>query len=693
LNICNDEQRSDSGCIGPPMWHAFTTLDTRWFSRGDRPETRQSDLHALHRSGRSSSLRLLKQAAPLKRKLLLMGLAVALAVAGIAAFVLNLRVDRALEAVRSAEQPVEFVPLPERSPLPFWGSEDVESVIALPGGLYVAGAFGVARLPPPMDPGATGRDRIDISMPLPTRRASAMSPWRGDLVAGLEQEGLFVYRDGSWSEARSGFGTLHVRALAETPAGELWIGAREGLFRIGLAERTMTRLHSSSVRAIAVADLGRVASGGETGLFVTQGGLTSSVPLEGLEKAWIDGIAFLDRRIHATTPLGLFAEGADGAVRRVLNGDHVGAIAAMGDRLFAASDSSDAALQWFTATGRWGVEQIPGAVRRVFAVGDRLFADTTAGLVERADDQWRVRSRRLQQESLGHAHVGAFASYRGRVVVGFFDGGLAELAPIPSPRAESFGVSPGDQPKMLLHPLVASPTAEVWAVNALLEAGGVLHVASLRGAFRFDGSRVTPVEGTGAAFSLAQTEGGVAIGYGEGLLLPERRLLSAFHGLPGNQATALVVTQGGILVGTPSGLGYVLDRKVRWRVASGEGKLPHPWVTAILPMEDAALIGTYGGGVARRVGAMSDPGVFQPFVETQGLKVNTGCLVIARGRVYAGTDGTGLYRLSVDGTRFERLKLSLPSERVTALFERDGFLYIGTDEGLTRWPVERDVQP
>jgi ligand-binding sensor domain-containing protein len=43
--------------------------------------------------------------------------------------------------------------------------------------------------------------------------------------------------------------------------------------------------------------------------------------------------------------------------------------------------------------------------------------------------------------------------------------------------------------------------------------------------------------------------------------------------------------------------------------------------------------------------------------------------------------------------RFERLKLSLPSQRVTALLEMDGFLYIGTDEGLTRWSFERDVQP
>ena len=56
-------------------------------------------------------------------------------------------------------------------------------------------------------------------------------------------------------------------------------------------------------------------------------------------------------------------------------------------------------------------------------------------------------------------------------------------------------------------------------------------------------------------------------------------------------------------------------------------------------------------------------------------------------------DGAGVFRLSREQTRFERLKLSLPSQRLTALLEKDGFLYIGTDEGLTRWPVERDVQP
>ncbi len=604
-------------------------------------------------------------------------------------FFLNRRVERALEIPAAREQPVEFVPAPERSPLPFWGGEDVESVVALPEGLYLAGASGIARLETSRDPSDHGLARIDMSLPLPTRRATALSAWRRDLAVGLGQEGLFVHRDGAWSEIRAGFGTLHVRTLQETPAGELWIGAREGLFRIGFAERTMVRVHESPVRAIAVSDGGRVLSGGETGLFVTQGGVTTPKPVEGLDTAWIDAVAVFDGRVHAVTPMGLFAEDA-GVMRAVPNGAAVGSIAVLGDQLFATSDPPDASVRRFDASGRVQVEQLPSAVRRVFTLGDRLVADTSNGLVERSSEAWRLISRRRQQESFGNAHVGALTAFRGRVVAGFFDGGLAEL--VPAARSAEAGVLSRSEEPMMLRSL-PDPASAVWAVNGLLDAGGALHVASLRGAFRFDGARIEPVAGSGAAFSLAQTRGGVAIGFGEGVLLPERKLLSAFHGLPGNQATALASVGAGLLVGSPSGLGYIEDLKVRWRVASGEGKLPHPWVTAILPLEDGVLIGTYGGGLTRRVGAMSDPGEWRPFNETEGLKVNTGCLVSANGRVYAGTDGTGLYRLSMDGTRFERLKLSLPSPRVTALFEKDGFLYIGTDEGLTRWSVERDVQP
>ena len=198
------------------------------------------------------------------------------------------------------------------------------------------------------------------------------------------------------------------------------------------AERTMTRAHASPVRSVVAGEGGVVVSGGEKGLFITRGGVTTPAPMDGIESPWIEQVAMFDRRIHAVTPTGLFTEGADGVMRSLPNGENVGSISVFGDRLFATADPPDVSLRRYDAAGRLQVEQLPSPVRRVFAVGERLVADTASGLAERVNDSWRVISRRSQQESFGNAHVGALAAYRGRMVVGFFDGGLAELAPAPS---------------------------------------------------------------------------------------------------------------------------------------------------------------------------------------------------------------------------------------------------------------------
>ena len=163
------------------------------------------------------------------------------------------------------------------------------------------------------------------------------------------------------------------------------------------------------------------------------------------------------------------------------------------------------------------------------------------------------------------------------------------------------------------------------------------------------------------------------------------RFLSAFHGLPGNQALALA-SGAELFVGTPSGLGAIQGAKVAWRVTGGEGKLPNPWVTALALRGDELFVGTFGGGVTRRTRTAQTVS-FQGYPETEGLKVNPGCLVVAGGRLYLGTDGAGLFRLSEDGRSFRPLHLNLPSAHVTAIVEGGAELWVGTDEGLARLPL------
>jgi hypothetical protein len=476
--------------------------------------------------------------------------------------------------------------------------------------------------------------------------------------------GLYLWSGERWDEARSGWGTLHVRALAETRAGELLVGAREGLFRAGWAAGALERLDTHPVRSLAVGS-GFVLAGGEQGLFRVEPSRAVSLATP---DPWIEAVGLEGGSVVVVTAVGLARGPIDASLAPVAGGETIVSAVLQGGVLYGIGKETPAVLR-LDADGRRSEEVLPAEPVRLMVAGDTIFADTAAGLCRRGPDGWRL-VRRRDAALPGTAHVGALAWLGSRLVAGLFDGGLA----VAEPRGGALDWRP-------------VPGSSAWGVNALLSAGGAMWVASLRGAARFDGTTLRPLEGPGAAYSLAATPEGVAIGYGQGVLLPGPRLLSAFHGLPGNQALALA-SGDELYVGTPSGLGAVAGRRVRWRVGAGEGRLPHPWITALALSGQALYVGTYGGGVARRVaGREGGAGRFESFVETEGLKINTGCLLEAGGRVFAGTDGAGLLRLSVDRTRFERMRLALPSPRVTALLASADALYIGTDEGLARLPL------
>ena len=588
-----------------------------------------------------------------KRPLVIAAVVVVCAVAlvGVGNLYLSWRLHRSLAAINGERAELQFTPLAVPQGLAErWGGGEVAALAAGSGSLVCAGGFGVRD-------GAT-----DLSPGLPGLRVAALALWRGRPIAGLEAGGLFLRREDHWEELRSGFGILHVRALAEGPGGDLLIGAREGLFTVAWGARMMERLDRAPVRTLALAEGGAWLVGGERGLCRLDGARTSPITTP---DPWVDWVGVLGKEVVALTPLGLVRGPLGGDLLPLGRGEEVGSAAVLGSQVFAVSDGR---LLRFESSGRPAEEFPPLPPRRVLTAAGVLFVDTDAGLYRRTAQGWTLAQARPASLPPGPCHISALALQEGNLVAGLFDGGLAVAAP----RGPGLAWS-------------AVPGSGVWGVNALLPAGGALYVASLRGAARFDGHHLTALEGgNGAAFSLAATGDGVAVGYGQGVLLPGSRFLSAFHGLPGNQALALAAGPQ-LFVGTPSGLGAIQAGRVAWRVTGGEGKLPNPWITALALRGEDLFIGTYGGGVTRRT-AHPDTVVFQNFPETDGLKVNPGCLVLAGDRLYLGSDGAGLFRLSADG-RFRPIRASLPSRHITAILAGADCLWVGTDEGLARIPL------
>jgi len=592
--------------------------------------------------------------------------ALALAAAG---GVAALRLHRAVTTAASEDgvrarrfRPLAFRPFetPDH-PVEVFGDGTAAAVGVLGGDLVVGGGSGLSRA-----------DRTwDVRNGFPSERVAAAAAWRSQLAFAFERGGWGRLTDAGVEEATTGWGALEVRAFAETEGGELLIGARQGLFRAAFASNELERLDAGSVRCLALLPGGEIAAGGESGLRIVSG--AGDVRRVTTPDPWIEDVAFDGTTLWATGPAGTARGPLQGESPKLdahpRGGDATRGVFFGGAFRSPVVGGRIAALQ---SDGSRTEELTPEPFRRLFTLSDALLADGPSGLYRKdAARGWTlVKPRR--RDALPLPHVNALAVHGRTLWAGFFDGGLSR--------------APGET--LEWKPVEGT---EAWGVNALLPAGGALFAATLRGAFRVEGDRLVPLEGAGGAFSLAATSDGIAVGYGQGVYLPEKRLLSAFHGLPGNQAYALASTSRALWVGTPTGLGRIERRRVSLRTVPGEGKLPHPWVTSLAERGDALLVATYGGGVARRTGD-GPTEKWRPFVETEGLKVNAGSLVVEpSGRVWLGTQGKGVWRTETDGARFSRVDVPLPSPDVFSLtlfpLENPEVLFVGTSEGLARVPL------
>ena len=168
-------------------------------------------------------------------------------------------------------------------------------------------------------------------------------------------------------------------------------------------------------------------------------------------------------------------------------------------------------------------------------------------------------------------------------------------------------------------------------------------------------ARCKPIEGPGAAFSLAATprrrrhrlRAGRAAARGDAAVRLPRPPGKPGAG-PGRSGARSTSARRRAWVPSRA-------RRVVWRVTAGEGKLPHPWVTALRARTRTAArrhLGRRPRGAQRRrradAAARAAGPLGQSFAETEGLKISPARSASASGRAWAGTDGDGLWRRSRD---------------------------------------------
>ena len=328
--------------------------------------------------------------------------------------------------------------------------------------------------------------------------------------------------------------------------------------------------------------------------------------------------------------------------------------------------------------------QGPGAelpeVRQLFTSGDAVFAVARNGLYRmnpRAFGWQRVLE--TGATVLTDRNISALAAdSTGRLWVGYFDRGL-DLLP-----ADSRITHIEDE--------------HVFCVNRILPDAktGAIDVATANGLVRFDNSGSEQQVLTRADGLIADHVTDVAV-YRDGLALATpagltfldasgARSMYAFHGLVNNHVYALGVSGDELMAGTLGGLSVLNKGDITANYTMASSNLKHNWITAVVPVGSEWMVGTYGAGIL----GLDRSGHFRSFeVGTGQFEVNPNAMLVTPSYVLAGTLGQGLYLYDRQSARWSAIRDGLPSANVTAIAAANGYIYVGTDNGLVRIPEQK----
>jgi len=315
---------------------------------------------------------------------------------------------------------------------------------------------------------------------------------------------------------------------------------------------------------------------------------------------------------------------------------------------------------------------------------DGVFALTRHGLFEisgRAPGRREIV--RLPDAALSDENISALAvDGAGKLYVGYFDRGLDII-------------EPGARKSRHIE------DQHVFCVNRIVpvRSGAATAVATANGLVMLDrdgNERQTLTRADGLiadhVTDVAELPNGLALATPAGITFLGAggpRSLYAFEGLVNNHVYALGVSGRELRAGTLGGISVLDGNQVAVSYTSANSSLDQNWITAVVPIGREWMVGTYGGGVMRQ----DETGHFHAYdVATADFDVNPNAMLATPLHVFAGSLGEGLFVYNRATDRWTRITQGLPSQNVTAFAFHDGFVYIGTDNGLVR-AREQDFEP
>ena len=507
-------------------------------------------------------------------------------------------------------------------------------------------------------------------------------------------------------------------ALLPLPSGDLLLGTRHaGVLLYNGSTLTPLRFNlpgfdssALEVTALAAPDAASVLIGTRnSGIFYLHGGAVAHADASnGLPDRQIEVLLVAGRKAYAGTPLGvaefdLTAESFQPAqviARGVFS--HALALDAPAGRLWIGT--LDQGVRPFSLTPAPRLHnasivaprgepeptsaqrideflQPPGASAASFALAD-------GALIAHSGGTWTAVQPAIQPAAsaipaaLADRNISALAfAPDGSLYVGFFDHGLDIVAPGDHAAIRHLE----DDHVFCVNRLLLDPERQTIAAataNGLVlfdRQGAPRQVLTRRDGLISD--YVTDLAFTRAGLTLAAPAGLTFLG-------PDgAESLYAFQGLVNNHVYALGSTPGSdrLLAGTLGGLSLLEANSVRRNLTTANSGLKHNWVTAILPQRDGGyLIGTYGAGIQQLAPDGSFRTIDLPAGTPGNLIINPNAMLATAGHLYAGTLDHGLLVFSAASGRWYNIVRGLPSLNVTAFAERNGELYVGTENGLVR---------